>query len=137
MKKLKSLFLFLLVITICTTISASVFIPRSGYAYWHGSTAIANLLIPEDFDTNKDAYQIKGPYYKLYVAQDMVYQVDIYHSEWANNGAPSVLEIIYKNGKSTKITIEVSPYTGIGGDGKNVEQLYFEKCKEEGEIIGD
>lgn len=105
----KILFLSLCSMLLCTVDMFSVRPIWLAHALWEGSTAVANLPVPHDFDYSKNPDITSGDFYRIYTASDVVYKVEIYRVKWMQNGSPSSLLIIYPDGQTTEIRIQGTP----------------------------
>ena len=95
---------FCFIVFCCINMSAAL-IPRAGHATWKGTTAVALLPVTTDFDIDNNPLEIQDEFYKIYVADETVYKVEINYSQWVAYGSPSSFIIEYPNGQTTTIYI--------------------------------
>ncbi|WP_321479984.1 hypothetical protein [uncultured Bacteroides sp.] len=126
MKKIIGL-LFCFVVLCSIDVSAAL-IPRVGYASWNGTTATALLPITTDFNINNDPQIIQNEYYKIYIADNVVYKVEIFYGLWKSYDSPSYFVIEYQDGQTT--TIHIADYSSSSrGSGNNGNPVKLQECK--------
>lgn len=123
----KIISLLFCIMMFCSINMFAALVPKVGRATWVGTTAVANLPITTDFDINNNPIVIQDGFYKIYVADEIVYKVEIYYSQWLAYDSPSSFIIEYPDGKTTTIYIpDYSPSSQGGGAGQPVKlSQYF------------
>ncbi len=118
----RNVMLSLCLILFFSTNLFAVLVPTSGYVSWNGTTGVVSLPVTIDFDYNDNPRIKQGAYFKLYIAQDIVYKVEVYYAAWLSNGSPSSFDILYVGGGKT--TIHIPDYStsspANGGKGQPI-----------------